>query len=162
MPTFTIPLTPGGAIVRATITPAHDDKSEGRELSVRGMLDTGADLTFIDWSVVQLLDLKPITRGRINSLTTGPKPVWANIYRINVRIAAPGADGQGYCVPRGIIAVGGDLFRAWVDGHQAVFGRNVLEYCQFVFNGVLRTFTLTYGGRDVQRQAETPAGYYGA
>ena len=46
-----------------------------------------------------------------------------------------------------IMAYGGDLFRMWVDGHQAMFGRDVLEHCQFVYNGVLQTFSLAYGGQ---------------
>jgi hypothetical protein len=69
-----------------------------------------------------------------------------DIYRINVRIYVSGTNELGYCVPN-IMAYGGDLFRMWVDGHQAMFGRDVLQNCLFSYNGVLQTFSLAYGGQ---------------
>jgi hypothetical protein len=112
----------------------------------RGVLDTGANITIIDASVVSLLGLEPVGKELLNSVTTGTKPVWADAYRINVRIAAPGTVESSYYI-RDVMAVSGDLFRMWSDGHQALFGRNVLEHCLFSYNGVLQTFSLTYGGQ---------------
>jgi hypothetical protein len=120
MPIFTIPLTPVGASVQTVITPSPtDEKSEGRELSIRGIVDTGAAFTCIDNSVAQLLGLEPVEKQLIHGITTGAKPVPGDIYRINVRIYAPGTNELGYCV-RNIMAYGGDLFRMWVDGSSYV------------------------------------------
>jgi hypothetical protein len=68
MPTFTIPLTPVGASVQAVITPSPTDEN-GRELSIRGILDTGAAFTVIDNSVVQLLGLEPMEKQLIHGIT---------------------------------------------------------------------------------------------
>lgn len=143
MPTFTIPLCPEGAIVQAVITPSPDE-CKGRELSIQGVLDTGADFTVIDNSVVQRLGLEPVEKQLIHGITTGTKPVWADAYRINIRISAPGTKEQGYCVCN-VMAVDAVLFRMRANGHLALFGRNVLEHCLFPYNGVLQTFSLAYG-----------------
>jgi hypothetical protein len=141
MPSFTIPLCPEGAIVQAVITPSSDDESEGRELSIWGVLDTGAEITVIDKSMIQLLDLEPVAKELVKSITTA---VWSDVYRVNVRISAPGTVGPSYYICN-VMAVSGELFGVW--GHQALFGRNVLEHCLFTYNGVLQTFSLTYGGQ---------------
>jgi len=147
MPTLTFPISPFvGASVHAVITPSPHDESEVRELSVRGIIDTGAAFTSIDNSVVQLLGLEPVEKQLIHGITTGAKPVPGHIYRINVRIYTPDSNEQDYCV-RNIMAYGGDLFRMWVDGCQAMFGLDVLEHCLFGYNGVLQTFSMTYGGQ---------------
>ena len=151
MPAFTLPLTPEGAIVQATITPAHDHKGEAQEVSIKGVLDTGADITYLDLSVVHLLGLEPIGRGWFSTLDSGPTPIWADLYKINIRISAPGTVEPSYNLCN-MLAFGVDLPRVRADGHHAMFGRNVLEYCQFVFNGVLRTFTVTYAGQGLDER----------
>jgi hypothetical protein len=115
----------------------------GREVSIRGIVDTGATFTCIDNSVVQLLGLEPVEKQLIHGIATGAKPVAGDIYLIDVRIYEPGTNELGYCV-RNIRASAGIYFGCELDGHQAMFGRDVLENCLFTYNGVLGTFSLVY------------------
>jgi len=66
MPTFTLKLSPDGAVVRAVITPSSDDEGKRRNVSIQGVLDSGADFTVIDNSVVRQLGLEPVGKQLIH------------------------------------------------------------------------------------------------
>ena len=146
MSTFTLKLSPDGAVVRALITPSSDDEGERREVTIQGVLDSGADFTVIDNSVVRQLGLEPVGKQLIHGVGTGTKPVWADIYRVNVRISATSTDEPSYFI-RNVAVVDAVLFRMRANGHLALFGRDVLDHFLFTYNGVLQTFSLTYGGQ---------------
>lgn len=106
MPQFTLNVIEIGATVRAIIGPMPDDGAEPREVSVQGIIDTEADWTFIDTSVVAQLGLKPIEMRTVNTLSSGAKPILANAYRIRIRIPAI-TNEPSYCCE--VTAVGSDL-----------------------------------------------------
>jgi hypothetical protein len=108
-----------------------------------GTIDAGADWIFIDTSIVALLGLKPVETRLVNSLTTGTSPVLVNAYRVNIQISAPDTKEPRYCCGE-IIVVSSGLIHPLASGHQAMFGRGMLENCQLTYCAVMGTFTLTY------------------
>jgi len=59
--------------------------------------------------------------------------VWADIYRVNVRISATSTDEPSYFI-RNVAVVDAVLFRMRANGHLALFGRDVLDHFLFTYN----------------------------
>lgn len=109
-----------------------------KSVSGIGLIDTGATLTCIQEDILVSLGLNPI--GQVNSGTAnGPKP--CNIYP--ARIVFP---TQGWTLDLGK-AMGVNLAGQVIPIKPpqpiiALLGRNLLEHCVFIYNGIMGLWTV--------------------
>jgi hypothetical protein len=109
-------------------------------VNLRGLLDTGAEISCVDASVVQTLGLPmegiPITHvPAVGGVTYGMP------YKTSLTLEHPsGMGGDHLVVGNGVVI---ELSLAQL-GYQALIGRDVLALCDFLYSGKGGTFTLTY------------------
>jgi hypothetical protein len=107
-------------------------------VTVRAVIDTGSAFTGFDPPVFGQLDLQPVGTREVLTPSTGPRPHEAAEYDVSVSIAHPDLEMH---IPR-VLAIA-SVFDPR-EGVQGMIGRDVLDACVLVYNGLLKTFTLAY------------------
>jgi len=123
---------------------AHAQRSALRPvpppLQVQALVDTGAEVSCVDPSLIQTLGLP------LHSITLANLPAAGGFtpgmqYEANLTIVHPTGQSGWNLVMRNMLVVELPL-RAL--GYQALVGRDVLAVCDFLYSGKTGTFTLTY------------------
>lgn len=148
MPHFTIPVGPNGPIVKAYIAVSSARRKVLTDagqpipapISVDALLDTGANCTCVDESVLVQLSLTPTGSVDVATPTTGATPAQKDQYDIALIIP----DGGTPLVMETIPVVAADLLVS--QGFQVLVGRDILNQCVFVYTGRggVQIFTLAF------------------
>ncbi len=147
MPRLEVPISPRGPILDVRLCAATEDvdaiAAAGRLVSpassVSGLVDTGAEMTAIEQSIIDWMGIPVINfleatssvlgdevrmvgvyrlRMTFGSLETSDAPRWRTIYAIGVKVVSPGA----------VVLVGRDL----------------LATCRFTYDGRKRRLMMSY------------------
>ena len=104
---------------------------------VTALLDTGASCSVIDSSVVRSLNL--IQAGTVEGHTPSPAeaPQTFNLYDVCLAFAKPQVKIMSLNLP---VAEA----RLVEQGFLALIGRDVLQHCLLVYNGPLKSFSLSF------------------
>ncbi len=104
---------------------------------VQGLIDTGASCTCIDPGILQSLSLSPT--GTTSTLTpsTGATPHITNQYDVSILLVHPQSTFAFHSVP----IVESHLA---AQGIQALIGRDILQQCVLIYNGVMNFYTLNF------------------
>lgn len=147
MPHLTLPLSPQGGCrvqVGVGITEARVKALAAKGESppavqvVTALIDTGASISAIDFSIVKALGLTPRGVTPVHTPSTGPKPVSTFLYDVTVFLY----DAQTqYLVDRAIPVIGSQLK---VQGFEVLLGRDILQDCFFMYDGRAGQFTLGF------------------
>jgi hypothetical protein len=106
---------------------------------VDALVDTGASHTCVDPWVLRKLSLSPTGTTQVSTPSTGETPAEHELYDMSLTIYA--ADEQPPLVHETIAVIG---CRLTPQGMDVLIGRDVLEGCLLVFDGVSGTFSLAY------------------
>jgi len=109
--------------------------------TIWALLDTGASCTCIDPTVLHALQLTPTGSTSINTPSTGSQPHTADQYDVGVVIPGPSPTHPAYYIHT-LAVVEAELLLA--QGFHALIGRDVLEHCLLIYNGMTRLCTLAY------------------
>jgi hypothetical protein len=112
---------------------------------VRALVDIGASKTNIVRWVLDLLGLSPVGLVQIHTASSGPIPLQAELYVVNISL--------GGTIP-GLLAIDLDVVAAEElsgSGVEALLGRDILGSGLLVYDGLERRFTLAIEPRDDQR-----------
>lgn len=147
MPHFTLQVGPSGPILQAFVTASQPrvaalqaaGQAAPPPVLIRALVDTGANCTCVDPSVLSTLSLTPTGKAKVNTPTTGATPIETDQYDIGLLIPSP--TGPPLVLPT-IPAVASELLIA--QGFHALIGRDILVRCFFVYNGAVQTFTLAF------------------
>jgi hypothetical protein len=142
-------ILPNGPILNALVgvsaARAHALQLAGQPIpqaiGVQALIDTGADGTCIDRSVLTTLGLTPTGSVKVRTPSTGAVPHEADQY--DVGLLVPGATTQTPPLMISNLAVlCAELFQP--QGFHALIGRDILARCLFTYNGDTGLFTLAY------------------
>jgi aspartyl protease len=106
---------------------------------IDALVDTGADCTTVDPSVVRALNLQPTGSVSIITPSTGSTPYQTDEYDVGLYL--PGPTAPALVFPT-IPVITAHLWHA--QGFHALIGRDILDRCLFVYNGDMQLFTLAY------------------
>lgn len=147
MPIWTFATESAGPVVPVVVSLPVADLAVWRQtttapppmLSVRGLIDTGTDISAIPPRIVQQLGLIP---DSTNSTTTAAGPATVDLFRVALVIHGP--DG-----PVGDLLVDSDLLvlqlpAALPDDLDVLVGRDMLDRCLFAANGPAKNFLLAF------------------
>ena len=107
------------------------------EVTLRGLIDTGASGTCIDPACLTLLGLSPTGQTKILTPSTGTTHHLCNQFDISLTILHPDLS----LVLRAVPVIESNLAN---QGFQALIGRDILAKCLFVYNGTEETFSLAF------------------
>jgi hypothetical protein len=103
---------------------------------VRGVIDTGTDITGVVANLLAQLGLAP---GDPVSTHTAGGSVWTNLYEISLSVPGPTPSA-------GLLVVRSDLLvmelAAGLPDVDLLLGRDVLDECLFVYDGQGKSFLL--------------------
>jgi hypothetical protein len=148
MPRLSGLLEPEGALVAVAVGLSRSEVQRLRNaarpipapVSLRALLDTGAECSCVDPQAVATLALPLANIGLANIPAVGGLTPTAE-YEASLTIVHPATD------PRLNLVIGGILL-AEVPlaplGYEVLIGRDVLERCRFLYNGPGGRFRLTY------------------
>ena len=149
MPQLTQPVGALGAVVHVALRPStrlHRTLQAAGKLpptAIEGLaiVDTGANRTCVDRSVVSALGLVPLGVSRVRTPSTGDAPTSGRQFEVALLLqtSVPG-ESPLEVDPLEVVAL--DLV-AW-QGVHAILGRDVLERCLLVYHGPEEQFTLAY------------------
>jgi len=147
MPHFSIQMTHVGPVLDVLIglstSRANAIRLSGVEMppvqSVRMLVDTGAEGTCLDPSVLKALHLTPTGIIDVHTSTTGNNPVRSRQYDVSLRIVP--ASGTPLLIEH--LAVSEHEFFASHNIH-GLLGRDFLKQSFFSYNGQTRSFTFAY------------------
>ena len=105
---------------------------------IQGLLDTGASVSAIDPFVVLALQLTPVGMADVHSPTSGDDLEGRLLYRLRLGHIEPEVGG----VFDALTVVGCDPLAA--NGYLMLIGRDVLDRCEFLYDGPKGEFTLTF------------------
>jgi hypothetical protein len=145
MPILTLPLTPLGPVVDITVGLSvqrvsllqKSNQAIPSPIQLRGLIDTGANVTCIEAQALQPLGLLPIGIAIVNTPMTAKQSVLAPQYDVSLTITHPHSP---FSVPTLAIAECQPLSPYY----QALLARDVLARCLFVYDGSAGTFTLAF------------------
>ena len=149
MPHFTLQISPAGPVVKALLTVSQARRAAlsaaglpvPANQSITALVDTGASCTSVDPSIIAALALQPTGIASVITPSTGAIPHQTSQY--DVGLAIPGATARDAALFFPTIAViGAQLLQA--QGFHALIGRDILDRCVLVYNGVTKLFTLAY------------------
>lgn len=147
MPHITLPLSlKAGCIVQVGvgITEARKKALEANGVTppelqfATALIDTGTSISAIDVSIVSALGLTPTDIVPVHTPSTGQTPAPTELY--DVRTYLYHADSE-YLVDRAIPVIGSQLK---VQGFEVLLGRDVLQDCLFIYDGLAGYFTLGF------------------
>ena len=148
MPLVTCPLAPEGAMVDVrigwsagqirTLRAAHWPIPQAVDL--RAIIDTGADVSALDRSVVQSLQL-PVGGIIPANVPGGSGLIFTSEHEAGLTNLAPQGSGQADLIVSDLLVLELDLASL---GYQALIGRDILARCRFLYDGPHRQFTLEY------------------
>ena len=147
MPHFTLQISPQGPLLVAYIGVSHArgaaliaaGQQAPNPIQIRALVDTGASGSCVDPAVLQALALSPTGVATVAT----PSSTAHVAQQYDVSIAIPGASAAH--AP--LFAVNVPVIAAQLSapqGFQALFGRDILAACVFIYNGAIGTFTLAY------------------
>lgn len=145
MPYLTIQASAGGAMVDLAIGVSvprslilkQENKTIPSVAQVRGLIDTGASCTAVDPGVLRSLELVPTGRVPIRTPSTGNQAHECDQYDIMLMILHPKLSLRLQTMP----VIESHLVN---QGFEVLIGRDVLERCLFVYDGVNHSFSLAY------------------
>jgi hypothetical protein len=148
MPQIAGPLVPEGAIIGILVGLSRSDVLNLRlalgpvpqPMQLRALVDSGADVTCLDPSVIQALAL-PWDRPALANMpaTVGLMP--SSLYRAGVNLVHSSGNTK-------LDFVAADLLICELPlgllGYDAVIGRDILDRLRFLYDGPGRSFSLDY------------------
>jgi len=105
---------------------------------VPALLDTGASTSAIDPDLAIVLQLRPASTSRVHTPTSGDFGELRAVYQIHFSFVGP----EPLVVSDSLFVVGCD--RLTPNGYFMLIGRDILDRCQFLYDGPKGEFTLTY------------------
>jgi hypothetical protein len=148
MPVLVAPLQPDGAIVEVLIGWSASDVHKLRmalqpipaSVSASALLDTGAEITCLDVSLVQALGL-PVGGVVLANVPALGGPA-GTIYRdINLTVVHPSGNSHDNLIEPNLTTLEVNLGPL---GYQMLIGRDVLARCRFLYHGPRGRFRLAY------------------
>jgi len=109
-------------------------------LQTRALLDTGAELTCVDASLIQQLNLPFAGTAPVNLPAHGGL-TFSALHDASVTILHPSGRPRNHLAVLDLSVVELDLAAL---GYQALLGRDVLARCRFLYDGPKNTFQLRY------------------
>jgi hypothetical protein len=150
MPQVTLGTTPQGLIVEAIVGVSAPRlvalRSEGKaipeSISVMALIDTGADSTMIDGSVITRLGIPSIGTIAMHTPSTGAQPVECFTFDVCLGIQSQQA---GYLITHfDTLLVMESDFAAQGVVYNALIGRDVLSRGLLFYNGPHNAYTLSF------------------
>jgi hypothetical protein len=147
MPILNLPLDQNGhALIEILLLPAAPRRqalqAAGQAVptprQLAGMIDTGAAVSVIDTQVRQALRLAPY-RIRRAVVPNTPAPVRVPSYKVDLAMVHPAGGFVLLCPAMSVLEM--PLRHT---GVEVLVGCDVLAYCQFVHNGLAKSFSLAY------------------
>jgi hypothetical protein len=147
MPRLETPIGEDGPIIdiRTWVGQEHEEALNARRLSVpppfsiRGLVDTGAKITAIQWAVAEGMGLRIHDWITLKSSVLGDEARDAPIYQIRMTFGAVGAHDPPKW--RTVRAVGVTVVSP---GALALIGQDLLATCRFTYDGRRRRLMLSY------------------
>jgi hypothetical protein len=148
VPHFTLPISLDGALLDAVVLPsaARQEALVAEKIpvpapiTIRALIDTGANCSAVDPSVIFPLGLTPTGTAQVITPSTGMQPHTAPQY--DIMLVIPGAPGHPPATFPTIAVLAVDLLEA--QGFHALIGRDLLADCVFIYNGATKLFTFAY------------------
>jgi hypothetical protein len=148
MPVLIAPLQPDGALVDVLVGLSGSSVQSVRAalrpvpspLTSRALLDTGAEMTCIDVSLVQALGL-PFAGTTLANLPAHGGLVVTILRDISLTVVHPSGHPRNHLAMRNLKVLEVSLTFL---GYQVVIGRDVLAACRFLYNGPGNRFRLAY------------------
>lgn len=148
MPIIKTPLAPGGALVEVvlswSITGARRLRAALRPVppavDARAILDTGAEVTCVDSSLIQSLGI-PAAGWALGNLPAHGGVNLHPLYDVGLVIVHPSGNSRDNLVVRDLSVM--ELSLASI-GYQMLIGRDVLAKCKFFYDGPGSKFVLAY------------------
>jgi hypothetical protein len=139
---------PDGPVITVRIAPIRQDLARRRRTGqplpapqeIVALIDTGAEISCIDPSVANALQLVPKQFGTVNVPAVGGMG-YSTFYKVELVVPHPTALASQFLVipDLDVVEVALTAF-----GYDAVIGRDVLAYCVLVYDGLAGAFVLTY------------------
>ena len=104
------------------------------------LVDTGAEDTFIDVSILNFLKIHPTNQVPVLVGATGGQAVAFDQYDVKLRVKAK-TQGQRDFELGAIPVLGGDFSSTNIDG---LIGRDFLNYCDAYFHGGAQKFSVLF------------------
>jgi aspartyl protease len=144
VPYFTYPLSPDGPAVpglvglndQATAALAQRQQPIPRPVSVRALIDTGADVTAIADHVAGQLGLALVHRTKTH---TAGGSVNVNLYRVSLSVIGPAGTAGGLLVWPDLLVT---ELAVTIQNVDVLIGLDVLRQSLFILNGPAGQFTL--------------------
>ena len=105
---------------------------------VPALLDTGANVSAIDPSLVILLQLRPASMSQVHTPTSGVFGELRAFYQIHLGFVEP----ESVVIADSLFVVSCD--RLTPNGYFMLIGRDILDRCEFLYDGPRGEFSLTY------------------
>jgi hypothetical protein len=148
MPHFTVSFTQGVPIIDlvVTVSAARRVALEAARipipapLAVRGLVDTGASHTCVDFSIFQALQLQPTGSVPMHTPSTAGVPMAADTY--DVAIIIPSSPTSLPFLRANMQVSAADLLPS--QGFHVLVGRDILADCMVTYNGAMQLLTLAY------------------
>src|SRR5262245_58267180 len=148
MPILTLSLSPRGALLPILIRLSDPDirvlraalRPIPQPITATGLIDTGADMTGVDAGLIQRLS--PLTGG----MTLANLPAHGGLspafqYNLGVTILHPSGNAQDNLPFRDMQVLELPLAQL---GFEVLVGRDMLAHCNFLYQGPLGRFELSY------------------
>ena len=147
MPQMTASLQHAGALVNVLVGLGHQDVRMLRRalrpipqpVAIEAILDTGAEATCLDASIIRTLSL-PVDFPTLANMPSGPGLIFASQYRASVTIQHPSDPGISFTTADLVICE----LPLGALGYNAVIGRDILDRLRFTYDGPARSFTLEW------------------
>jgi hypothetical protein len=142
-----VPIGPIGPVIEVRLSIGPEDTADfvasGRSIpppcSVSGLVDTGAERTAIEQSLLDWMGLPIYGLIEVTSSVLGREVREANSYRAQMAFGSPEASGRTkWCT---LYAVGVDIVSP---GVKVLIGRDLLATCRFTYDGRKRRFMMSY------------------
>lgn len=145
MPYLTLPITREGAVVEVLVSItsqrqealSKDGKTIPSPIQVPALIDTGADASCVDSSIVASLQLNPT--GCVNIHTPSTQGIPHASFQYDVKLILAHKDLSFVFQPTPILEARFDQQRAKV-----ILGRDVLSCCLFVYDGRSEVFHFAF------------------